>query len=154
MGTGLVGAGAVALWFLVLDILTSSPFYTPAALGSAVWLGADSPGEVRYNVALIGAYTVLHVAAFVVVGVALAWVATHLERRPAWWLFPVLAFVVLEGLFLGAVGVVSEWVLGALGWWAIGIGNLAAVGTMVWWLAERHPRLREVVAGRLVETRV
>src|SRR5919202_3535437 len=32
--TGLVGAGAVAVWFLVLDVARGQPFYTPAALGA------------------------------------------------------------------------------------------------------------------------
>ncbi|HEV8613775.1 MAG TPA: hypothetical protein VGQ73_09690, partial [Gemmatimonadales bacterium] len=54
--TGLVGAGAVALFFLVLDILKSRPFYTPAALGSLAFFGAASPSEVRVDVVVIAAY--------------------------------------------------------------------------------------------------
>src|SRR5205823_1851736 len=32
---GLIGAGAVALWFLIVDIIAGRPFFTPAMLGSA-----------------------------------------------------------------------------------------------------------------------
>src|SRR5207237_708962 len=37
---GLIGAGAVALWFLIVDVIAGRPFFTPAMLGSAAfWLG-------------------------------------------------------------------------------------------------------------------
>src|SRR5216117_2820931 len=40
--TGLVGAVAVAVWFFVLDVVTGHPLRTPAALGSALLLGASN----------------------------------------------------------------------------------------------------------------
>lgn len=152
--TGMVGAAAVALWFLVLDIVLGIPFRTPAALGSAVLLGADAASEVHYTLGVIAAYTALHLLAFACVGVAFAWVAGRIEQYPAFWLLPVLAFVVLEGLFIGLVGIRSDWVLGAQGWWAIGVGNLAAVSSMGWWVWRAHPGLRRVAARGLAETRV
>ena len=139
--TGLIGAGAVALWFFVLDTLTSQPFYTPAALGSAIFLGAQGPGEVRVTWAVIGAYTGLHVMAFWAVGIALTWVVQRLERSPNLWRFVVYAFVVLEGLFVASVGLASAWVLGAVAWWAIAVGNVIAVGAMGRWLIGSHPQL-------------
>ena len=63
--TGMVGAAAVAIWFLVLDILALRPFFTPAALGSALFMGAASPAEVQVTTGLVAAYTVFHVGAFV-----------------------------------------------------------------------------------------
>jgi len=47
--TGLVGAAAVALWFFLLDLASARPFNTPAALGSAILLGAQGPADVRMN---------------------------------------------------------------------------------------------------------
>jgi hypothetical protein len=141
LGTGLIGAGAVAFWFFVLDTMTSYPFYTPAALGSAIFLGAQGPGEVRVTWAVIGAYTTLHVAAFWAVGIAFTWVVQRLERTPNIWRIVLYGFVVLEGLFVGAVGLASAWVLGALAWWAIAVGNVVAVGAMGRWLTRTHPQL-------------
>ena len=34
---GLIGAGAVALWFLIVDTIAGRPFFTPAMLGSLAW---------------------------------------------------------------------------------------------------------------------
>ena len=31
---GVIGAAAVAIWFLILDTLAGQPFYTPAVLGA------------------------------------------------------------------------------------------------------------------------
>jgi hypothetical protein len=43
---GLLGAAAVAIWFLLLDLLRGQPFFTPAALGSALFDGARGVAEV------------------------------------------------------------------------------------------------------------
>jgi hypothetical protein len=152
--TGLIGAGAVALWLLGLDIARGRPFYTPAALGSLLFLGASSPDVVRVDAAMIAAYTVVHLAAFAGVGVVLEWSATRLERAPGMWLMALLTLIILEGLFIGTIGGLSGWVLGALGIWAIGIANLAAVVAMGAWLWVSHPRLRRQPLDAPVQTRV
>ncbi|MEE8581325.1 MAG: hypothetical protein V3T33_07020, partial [Myxococcota bacterium] len=36
---GVIGAAAVATWFLILDTLAGQPFYTPAVLGAGVFQG-------------------------------------------------------------------------------------------------------------------
>lgn len=152
--TGLIGGSAVALWFLIVDLLANSPFYTPAALGSAVLFGATSPAEVHVGVAVIAAYTVVHFAAFVVVGIALVWSAERLEETPGMWLMGLLAFIVLEGLFLGTMGSLGGWVLGTISWWAVGIGNLVAVLAMGKWVWATHPKLRHELLEKPVKTRV
>jgi hypothetical protein len=140
--TGLIGAGAVAAWFLVLDVARGQPFFTPAALGAALLLGATSPVEVQVTLPLVAAYTVLHCAAFAVIGVAVEWVAERVERAPAVVRAALLAFVLLEALFIGVVGSLSQWVLGALGYWAVAVGNLLALSSMAMWVLATHPRLR------------
>jgi hypothetical protein len=151
--TGLIGAGAVALWFLVLDIAQGRPFYTPAALGSLLFFGASSPDAVRMDVGVIAAYTAVHLAAFAAGGIALEWGAGRLERAPGMWLMALLTVIILEGLFIGTVGSLSGWVLGTLGIWAIGIANLAAAAAMGAWLWKTHPRLRQPLDAP-VQTRV
>jgi hypothetical protein len=34
---GILGAATIALWFLILDIFSARPFYTPSLLGSAIF---------------------------------------------------------------------------------------------------------------------
>jgi hypothetical protein len=152
--TGLIGAAAVALWFLVMDIARGRPFYTPAALGSLLFFGASSPADVRVDVGVIAAYTLVHLAAFAAVGIVLEWSAMRLERAPGMWLMALLTLIIVEGLFIGTVGGLSGWVLGSLGIWAIGIANLAAVAAMGAWLWASHPRLRRQSADAPVHTRV
>jgi hypothetical protein len=148
--TGLVGAGAVAAWFLVLDVARGQPFYTPAALGAALLLGATSPADVAVTLPLVAAYTVLHVAAFAAIGLGVEWAAERIERAPAVLRAGVLAFVLVEGLFVGVVGALSQWVLGALGYWAVAVGNVLALTSMAMWVLATHPKLRglfRVTAG-------
>jgi hypothetical protein len=142
LATGLIGAGAVALWFLVLDVARGQPFYTPAALGAALLLGATSQADVQVTLPIVAAYTVLHLAAFAAIGVAVEWVAERIERAPAVLRAAVLAFVLLEALFIGVVGALSQWVLGALGYWAVAVGNLLALASMATWVLATHPKLR------------
>jgi hypothetical protein len=140
--TGLVGAGAVAVWFLLLDVARGQPFFTPAALGAALLLGATSQADVSVTLPIVTAYTALHLAAFAGIGIAVEWAAERVERAPAVLRAAVLAFVLLEALFIGVVGALSQWVLGALGYWAVAVGNVLALAAMSMWMLATHPRLR------------
>ena len=153
VGTGIVGAGTVAIWFLLVDILAGRPFFTPGALGAALFLGATSPSEVSVTLGLVATYTMLHVAAFAAVGVALVWVSERVERTPGFWLLAVMGFIMVEAGFLGAAGMLGGWVLGALGGWlAVLVGNLLAVGAMGRWIWIKHPALQEKLIAQPVAT--
>jgi hypothetical protein len=141
--TGGIGAAIIALWFLVLDIIAGRPFFTPAALGSALLLGAQTPVEVQVTAGIIGAYTLVHCAAFFVVGVGVEWAARQLERFPSFWLVSLLAVIVLDMLFVGIVGSLALWVLGVVGLWAVVIGNLLAVVAMGYRVWLERPELRQ-----------
>lgn len=143
--TGLYGAAAVAIWFLILDSLIRLPFFTPAALGSFLFLGASSPQEVRISFGIVAAYTLVHLIAFGLVGLVLAWSAERLQRAPGMWLIWLLAFIVAEGVFLATGVTAGEWVMGAIGWWAVGVGNLAAIAAMAWQIRRTHPQLEDQV---------
>src|SRR5918999_3294096 len=142
LATGLIGAGVVAVWFLVLDTARGQPFFTPAALGAALLLGATSQADVSVTLPIVTAYTVLHLAAFAGIGIAVEWAAERVERAPAVLRAATLAFVLLEALFIGVVGALSQWVLGALGYWAVAVGNVLALAAMSMWMLATHPRLR------------
>ena len=46
---GVIGAGLVAAWYLVLDLLGQRPLYTPSMLGAVLFRGATDP-TIRYAV--------------------------------------------------------------------------------------------------------
>lgn len=142
MVTGVVGAAVVAMWFFLIDVTTSSPFATPAALGSAVLLGATNAGEVQVRLGVILAYSFLHLGAFLGVGITFAWLAHRTRVMSGFWLHGVAVFLLLEALFFGTVSIMSGWVLDELGWWVVLIANVLAVGAMGGLILRRHPELR------------
>ncbi len=144
--TGAVGAAAVALWMLAVDAIMGRPLFTPAALGAVFFLGAQSPDEVRITFGMVASYTMFHLFAFAIVGIALEWAADRVERAPQMWVMALLAVIILEALFLGVVSTAGQWVLDAVGLFSVVIANLLSIVAMGVWLWLKHPRLRDVVA--------
>lgn len=144
--TGLIGAGVVAAWFLIFDLARGQPLFTPAALGSALFLGADSLAQVQVNAGVVAGYTVLHVFAFLLTGFLAAAIVAAAEETPPLILGAVLFFAAFEAFFMGALAMLAEFLLGALAWWTIAVGNLAAAAFMGWYLWRCHPKLRAALA--------
>lgn len=151
--TGLLGAAAVALWFFVLDLAAGRLFHTPAALGSALLLGARATAEVQVTLGVVATYTVVHLAAFWVVGVLVVAMAEQIERAPGLVLFAGLALIILEALVVTVMALGAEWVLGTLGWWSVAVGNLLAVLAMGWEVWRTHPTLRQTLGRESIEVR-
>lgn len=147
---GLIGAVVVALWFLVVDVTSREFWFTPAALGSAVFHGARGVGEVEVTALTVAGYTLIHVGGFVLVGLLAAALATHAERHGVLLLAGVLLFVTFETLFLGLTAIAASWLLAALNGWTILGANLIAAVAMGWYLWRAHPGLRAQL-GRDVE---
>jgi hypothetical protein len=145
MVAGLMGAAIVAGWFLLFDLARGQPLFTPAALGSTLFLGAGSVEEVIVSPLTVLGYTVLHVAAFMVTGLLAAAIAVAADEQPPLVLGAVLFFAVFEAFFMGALAVLAEFLLGALAWWTIAVGNLLAACSMGLYLWIHHPRLREAL---------
>lgn len=140
--TGLVGAVTVAVWFLVVDLLAGSPLHTPAALASAVLLGAADASEIEVNVGVMAAYSILHLSAFIAVGVAFSWLAQRLYGAPAFAARALIVLLLMEGLFIGSVGMASGWIVQELGWVTILVANGLAVTGMSGWIWQHNPDLR------------
>ena len=127
---GLVGAGSVALWFLVVDAIAGRAFFTPAVLGSAVFSGLPDPSTVVISVQPVLAYTAVHTLAFVIVGVIASFLLAEAEKDPrVIWLL-VEFFVVFEIGFYGAVALLLTPLLAELAWINVAVGNLIAAGAM------------------------
>lgn len=142
---GLLGALAVAAWFFVIDLFMGRVLYTPAALGSAFFHGVTSPEGVQVTAGTVLGYTVLHVIAFLLAGLAFAALVVRAEKSPPLLLGLVLLFVTFETLLLGLVAIIASWLLDVIAWWSIGVGNLLAAAVMALYLWRSHPRLRSEV---------
>ena len=138
--TGMLGAIAVALWFLVLDVISGHPLQTPALLGWVLLSGGRTIPEVVAVAPLpIAAYTAFHFVAFIVAGIALAYFMNLLER------FPIVFFVILVLTLCFQVGffavdaALGAKLIGRLHPWAIVVGNVLAAASMVAYQWRRHP---------------
>lgn len=141
MVAGLVGAAAVALWFLALDLINNHPMFTPAVLGATLFrsLGMDVASQ---GMALpVLAYSVFHVAMFVAIGVIATYATFALGRRPSMLVGTVVLLAVLEIGYLAATYLVaSSELFGAYTWWQFGGANLVAaffMGRYIW--RSQHP---------------
>lgn len=140
---GLIGASAIALWFFIIDVALGRPFFTPAVLGSAVFLHITDPSQVQITFAPIIMYTMVHFLAFMLIGFFAALFVAGAERAPQTFFFVVVLFAIFEFGFIVMVWLVAQPLLGALAWWAIAIGNLIAALGMGLFLWLSHPKLRE-----------
>lgn len=145
LAAGLLGAAAVAGWFLAVDALARQPLFTPGALGSVLFLGAAGPEQVRVTTGTVVGYSVVHVAAFLLVGVTAAGLIREAEDFPPLLFGIGLLAVVFELFFVGMVAVLGSWVLSSLAWWSVLGGNLLAAVLVGGYLWRAHPALREQV---------
>lgn len=141
---GVLGATAVAVWFLIVDTIAGHPLFTPAALGSAL-LGVFGQRDARdADLTNVVAYTIFHYAAFIAVGVAATALVHRAEQEPTVLVVFLILFVVFELAFYGLTAILSETVLmRELAWYQVGIANLIAsvlMGAYVW---RRHPLLKQ-----------
>ena len=145
--SGMIGAGAIAIWFLIIDTLAGHPFFTPSMLGSALFWREMDTSSMQVVFARVVAYTMVHVVAFILVGMLAAALAGAVEKAPATLFLVIVFFAVFEFGFYVVVAVLAQPILGALAWWNVAIGNgLAGIG-MGYYLWRLHPKLKAELAA-------
>ena len=138
---GLLGATAVAIWFLILDTAAGRPFHTPQMLGSslATFFGAPGTGN---PIPLVLGYTLVHFAAFIIVGLIASAVVNSAEGEPSLLIGFAILFVAFEVAWYGWSAILSRSDrFGNLAWYAVLIGNLVAAASMGVYLWRAHPTL-------------
>jgi hypothetical protein len=135
---GLLGAAAVAVWFLLYDLAAGMPLRTPALLGAAVFHGLRDPNAVVVTLPLVLEYTVLHGAAFIGFGCAAAGLLALADREPRLLFGFVMLFCCFEVFVLAMMATLAEWLFETLAWWTILTGNLLAALVMLWFFFGHH----------------
>ena len=140
---GLIGAGVIAVWFLVIDTMQGRPLHTPSVLGTALFkgVGAIEGGKVPVSGELVIVFTWVHVLVFILLGGVAAHLLALADTRPNLGFGIVLLFVIFEFGFIAVSMAFAEEVLRALAWPAILIGNLLAAAAMGAYFWRRHPHL-------------
>jgi uncharacterized membrane protein YphA (DoxX/SURF4 family) len=141
---GLIGAAAIAAWFLIIDSIAGQPFRTPAALGHGL-LDVFGPDDATDGaMTFVFAYTVFHFAAFMFVGLLASLIVHLAKREPSILLGFVVLFVATEIGFYGLTGLLHEASsLKALAWYQVMLGNLIAASAMGYYFWRTHRELRD-----------
>jgi hypothetical protein len=143
IATGLVGAAAVALWFLAVDTLGGRPLHTPALLGAVLAASPDAAaaaaGPSRLTYAAL--YTVAHLVAFAAVGLLATFLVHRAERTPPLVALLVMLFAAVEVAFVGFVALLEMQAIGDVAWYQVALGNVVAAVAMGWYLLHNHPTI-------------
>ncbi len=142
---GVLGATAVAAWFLIVDTIAGRPFFTPTLLGSALMGAFDRPDSVPVESvpALIGIYTLFHYIAFCIAGVVLSVIVQVARTTPSILGGLFILFIIFQVGSLGFVTLLARaTALGTLAWYQVMAGNIVAAITMAAYFWRTHPELR------------
>ncbi len=142
MMVGALGAAAVAVWFLVTDIVQGRPLSTPSVLGQVLLYGITTPVVAPAQTGPLVAYTLLHIGLFVLFGIVVTELV-HLAMTSGLARFALMILaVVFEVFFFAVTYTLSEATRNLFPWWSVLAANSLALICMSWYLARNHPALR------------
>jgi hypothetical protein len=142
---GLLGAGVVALWFLIFDAARGQIFETPVLLAAAILHGSHPEGISAIQLML--EYSVLHFGAFIVAGIVGANLLEAAENEPTLMISLLVFLGAFDVFFIGVAMFLGAGVMHAVTWWGIVIANLLATVTMLYYFLSRHPALARNLLG-------
>lgn len=143
--SGFLGAFVIALFFLVIDLAAGRPLWTPAALGSALFLGERLAPGAEPPLALVAGYTGIHLGIFAGLGLI---TATALSVRPrkrgpgALLVIGAALFVAFELSFLAFALLFAPSLIDDLGVLRITVANALAAAAMTAFLGDMATRLQ------------
>lgn len=139
---GVLGATAVALWFLATDLIYATAFATPAALGRGL-LNLFGPQGSEGTATLVVAYTIFHYLAFIGAGLLISVVVYWSRSAPTVLAGAMMLFVIIEIGFYGmSSALAASPFFGVLGWTQVATGNLVAAVVMGVFMWKAHPELK------------
>jgi len=109
---GTIGAVAIAVWFLCIDVSMGQPFRTPALLGATLFEGLKDPAALHPTVRVVLEYTLVHWVAFVAFGLVAAVLLAAADRDPRLLFVVFMLFCCFEVFALGLISVLAEWLFG------------------------------------------
>jgi hypothetical protein len=141
---GVIGASAIALFFLLIDTARREPLFTPSVMASALLRGEAPTSGAGVDLSMVAAYSVLHGAAFVAVGVLAAWATAMRHASVATFTLALALFATLELGFLVTCIAVDRSLLDVVGVAPATVGNLlAAIGMAAYLHRWPHDSIEE-----------
>jgi hypothetical protein len=135
---GLLGAAAVAIWFLIYDTAAGVPLRTPALLGAALFHGLRDPAALVITVPLVLEYTLVHGLVFVLFGWIAAAMLALADREPRLLFAFIMLFCCFEVFVFAMIATLAYWLLETIAWWTILVGNLLAAAVMLGYFLRWH----------------
>ena len=134
---GLLGGAAVAIIFLVRDLLAGTPMQTPSVLGTLMLQGPEAARTVTSAAGAAIAYNAVHFAAWVLAGSFGIVLMRQVEASASNWYRPWVAVCLLTAGCMLASARASAAGLPRMHLW---LGTLAGIAAMGWFLGWCHPR--------------
>ncbi len=128
---GVLGGSAVALFFLVADLMDARPFFTPSLLGSVMFHGVSAEDVTVVHLDAVVYFSIVHIAAFMALGAAISFLVHEAElhsKHPVVVLLVLLA--ILEVGFFLVASLALPGVIAKLGIVRVGVANLLAAGAI------------------------
>lgn len=146
---GVIAASAVAVVFLIVDVVSGHAFRTPQQLGAMLLIlfGSSANGDIATTLAL---YTLFHFIAFIITGIIAASIVQVTMKQPVAVLLFVILFFAFEVAFTGFVAFLDVTSTGGITPYQVAIGNVVASVAMALFFRARHPRLRSI--GKALES--
>jgi hypothetical protein len=142
---GFLGAFVVAAFFLVIDMAAGRPLWTPAVLGSALFLGVPLAREADSIMVLAAGYTAVHLGIFAGIGLVTATILSWRPvSRPLWeWIAIGMGlFALFEMSFAAFDWLFAPNLMSDLGAVRVAAANALAAAAMTGFLASVALRLR------------
>lgn len=143
--TGVLGGTAVALWFLVLDLLRGRPLHTPSVLGQVILFG-NSPVTDRILPAGVIGYTLIHLAVFIAMGLFITELVHLAVNSPLFRFAILMLFVVFQVFFYAFSYMFFVATRELFPWWEVLVADTLAVVAMATYLWRKHPSLKRALA--------
>lgn len=141
---GIFGGSAVAIFFLVTDILAGQPLFTPSLLGSVLVLGADATDVAAVRLDAVFYFSVIHIVAFTALGALVSFVVHEVElysKHPA--IVLLVFFGIIEIGFFVIAPLALPGVVAVLGLARIASANLfAAIVLAAFFVITHHAATR------------
>lgn len=135
-----LGGAVVALYFLMLDVFSGDPLFTPSLLGSVMVFGAEAETVQGFNLGAVAVFSLIHFASFGALGFVASWLVRALEERSAGgFATPAIAlFVLIAGGFMGGAALFMPGVMTILGEGNVLLASGLTAVTMTMFLRHAH----------------
>jgi len=136
---GVLGGSAVALFFLVVDLMDGQPLFTPSLFGNIIFLGASVEDPVNIRLDTVVYFSVVHIAAFAALGALISLLVHEVElhsKHPVVVMF--VLFAIIEALFFITAPAAFSGVIERLGIYRVAGANLFAAGSMALFFVSYH----------------